>query len=117
MIEKMSLNECNFANSRVFNRVETKNRSQSELTLGGYKELLTKLEVLNQKLNIASTTQESSNEVVFLLCANCGEEHFVGDCAEEQLRGEVKVVTMKSNIISTQIDIEFKISLLEETLT
>lgn len=37
------------------------------------------MEVLNQKLNVASTTHESSNDVVFLLCANYEEEHFVGN--------------------------------------
>lgn len=83
MIEKMSLNEYNFVNTKGFKKVETKNRSHSKLTLGGYEELLTKLEVLNQKLYVVSTTQESSNEVVFVLCANYGEEYFAGDYAKE----------------------------------
>lgn len=46
-IEKMSLNEYNFANTRGFKNVETKNKSHIELTLEGYEKLLTKLEVLN----------------------------------------------------------------------
>lgn len=62
----MSLNEYNFANTRVLNKLEIKNKYHSELTLGGYEELLTKLEILNQKLDIESITHESSNEVVEL---------------------------------------------------
>lgn len=100
-----------------WNRLEINNIVHIDLTLEGYEELLTKLEVLNQKLNIASTTLEYSNEVVFLLCANYGEKHFAGDCVEEQLRGEVQVVTLNSNTIATQTEIEFKVSSLEETLT
>ena len=46
LIEKMSLNEYSFANTRGLNTLETKTNSHSELTLGGYEELLTKLEVL-----------------------------------------------------------------------
>lgn len=33
LIVKMSLNEFNFSNTRGFNRVETKNRSHSDLNL------------------------------------------------------------------------------------
>lgn len=61
----MSLNEYKFSNTRGFKNVETKYKSHREMTLGGCEELLTKLEVLNQKLNVASTTQEFVNEVVF----------------------------------------------------
>lgn len=83
----MSLNKYNFANTRELDKLETKNKSHSELTLGGYRELLTGLEVLNQKLDIASTMHESSNEVVFLSCTNCDQENFAGDIAEELLKG------------------------------
>lgn len=51
LIENMSLNEYNFANTRGLDKLETKNESHSELTLGGYEELLTRMEVLNQKLD------------------------------------------------------------------
>lgn len=76
----------------------------------------TKLEVLNQKFNATSMTHKSSNEVVFLLYANCGEEPFVGDCAEEELKEEVQAVTMNSNRRATQTETEFKISSLKQTL-
>lgn len=117
LIEKMSLNEYNFENTRGFENVETKSRSHNELTLGGYKELLKKLELLNQKLNVESTTQESLNEVVFLLCSNCGEEHFAGNYVKEQLVGEVQPISINSHHGSLQTDAEVKISSLEETQT
>lgn len=52
------------------------------MTLEGYKGLFPKMEVLNQKLCTSSTMQEYSNKVVFLLCTDCRQEHFVGDCTE-----------------------------------
>lgn len=94
----MGLNEYNFTNTRGLDKLETKNKSHSKLTFGRCGELLTRLEVLNQQLDIASTTHESSNEVVFLLCTNCGQEHFASGCAEELLRGEVQVIIMNSNL-------------------
>lgn len=56
LIGKMSLNEYKFANTRGLKHLETKSISHSNLTLGGYEELLKKLELLNQKLNVPSTT-------------------------------------------------------------
>lgn len=85
LIGKMSLNEYNFANTKGLNMLETKNKSHSELTLGGYEKLLTKLEVSNQKLDTTGTTQEFSNEVILVLCTNCGQENFVGDYIEDLL--------------------------------
>lgn len=72
---------------------------------------------LNQKLNVESATHESSNEVVFVLCDNCGEDHFVGDCVKEQLMGEVQAIIMNSYQGAPQTDTKVKISSLEETLT
>lgn len=43
-IDKMSLNEYNFENTSETQSMVTKNSSHSKLTLGGYEELLTKLE-------------------------------------------------------------------------
>lgn len=43
LIEKMSPNEYNFANTRGLKYAETKNRSHSELTLVDYKEILKNL--------------------------------------------------------------------------
>lgn len=97
--------------------METNSRSHSELTLEGYEEIFTKLEVLNQKLNVVSTTHNSLNEVVFVLCTNHEEEHFVGNYANKQLMGEVQVVNMNSNQREPQTDVEVKISSLEETFT
>lgn len=68
----MTLNEYNFSNTRGLNTLETKNISHSESTLGGYEKLLTKLEVLNQKLDTTGTVHESSNEVIFVLYTDCG---------------------------------------------
>lgn len=87
------------------------------MTLEGYEELLKKLELLNQKLNVTHTTQESSNEVVFLLCANCGEQHFAINCVREKLIGEVKGITINPNQGSPQMEAKVKISSLEDTLT
>lgn len=56
MIEKMSLNEYKFSNTSEIQSVVTKNNSHSKLTLGGYEELLIKLEVMNPKLNGAKKT-------------------------------------------------------------
>lgn len=102
LIEKMSLNEYNFANTRGLNTLETKNKFHIELTLGGYEKILTKLEVLNPKSDTSCTTQESPNNVIFVLCTDCEEERFVGDCIEDLLRGEVQSVTMLSNLRATQ---------------
>lgn len=104
MIKKISINEYDFSNTRGLDKLETKNKSHSELTLWGYEELLTRLEVLNQKLDIVSLSQEPSNGVVFLLCTNYGQEYFAGDCTKELLMGEIQVVTMNFNLRTTQKD-------------
>lgn len=113
----MSQNEYNFTNKRVIKNVETKRRTHIELMLEGYEELLKKLELLNQKLNVTRTTQESSNEVVFLLFSNCGEEYFVDSYVKEKLIGEVKSITINLNQASPQTEAEVKISSLGDTLT
>lgn len=77
--------------------MKTKRVSHNKLNLGGYEELLKKLELLNQKLNVVSTTHESLSEEVFLLCANYGEEHFTGNYAKEQLVREVQAITINSH--------------------
>lgn len=89
LIEKMSLNEYNFANTSGIESVVTKNNSHSKLTLRGYEELLTKLEVLNQKLNGAKKMPESLNKVMFGLCTNCGKENFAGNCTKAQVTEDV----------------------------
>lgn len=57
VINKINMNEYNFVNGRGLKNVETNNRSHSDLALEGYEDLLTKFEVLIQKLNVASKTQ------------------------------------------------------------
>ena len=72
---------------------------------------------MNQKLNVTRTTQESSNEVVFLLWANFGEENCARNYVREQLIGEVKAITINLNQGSLETEVEIKISLREDTLT
>lgn len=51
---------------------------------------------------------ESSNEVVFLLCANCDEENYAGNCIREQLIGKVKFITINPNQGLPQTEAEVK---------